>query len=98
MTQKTAIKHANVIEFPQRHLRAKTTAESLATGVVNRGELTSIKSLTNYVAHNRNLPEEVVREYLLAEFKATDVTDLKRADYERVVRFLVDLQIDLIIN
>jgi hypothetical protein len=107
MTQKTTLKPEarfetdNVIDFSRIRLTGAAAKKvvmnpNLETpGNVNRNELTSIKALTGYVAHNKGVPEDVVRNYLLAQFQVSEVTDLQRADYERVIRFLVDLQIDL---
>ena len=67
-------------------------------GSVNKNELTSIKALASYVAHNIKVPEEVINNHLLAEFNVCDVHALRRDDYERAIRLLVDLQVDLIIN
>lgn len=105
MTQKTAAKpnqrfdSENVIEFPQHRVVVSSPSLDLdMIGNVNKNELTSITALTSYVAHNRNVPEDVVKSYLLAQFNVPEVTELRRADYERVIRFLVDLQVDLIVN
>ena len=100
MTQKTSTKiqprriSENVIEFPNPQLAEKISGMRY----VNRNELTSISALTSYVAHNKNVPEAVVKAYLQAEFKIEDETKLRRDDYERVIKFLVDLQVDLILN
>jgi len=85
----------NVIEFPRARVKATTMS---AAGVVNQLELTSIKALTSYVAHNQNVPEDVVRAYLQAEFRVDDITQLRRDDYERAVAFLVDLRCALLLN
>lgn len=91
--------NGNIIEFPRIRLSAPAAAEHLTTmGNVNRNEITSIKALTGYVAHNNNLPEDVVRACLQDEFKITDIADLRRDDYERAIKFLVDLRIDLLLN
>lgn len=100
MTQKIPshpVSGATVLEFPRVQLE-ETKAESLSAGTVSRNELTSIKALTTYVAHNKKVSESIVCDYLLTEFKVGAVADLRRADYERVVRYLVDLQIDIIVN
>lgn len=81
----------NVIEFPQDRF-IKTVVETVS---VNKNELTSIKALTSYVAHNKSVPEHIVRATFLAEFKIPSETDLRREDYERAIRFLVDLQTEL---
>ncbi len=97
MTEKTAPKfyarpaNENIIEFPQ-------SGTMPLKGGINANELTSIKALTSYVAHNKCVPEDVVTAFVQAEFKVTSIADLRREDYERVIKFLVDLQVDLLIN
>lgn len=101
MTQKTSTQLnviENVIEFPQTKAAAKSGLPSVLAGQVSLNEMTSIKALTSYVAHNKNVPEDTVRHYLLAQFQVPEIGELRRHDYERVIRFLVDLQIDLIVN
>lgn len=105
MTQKTVTKSEqqstaeNVIEFPADRLAERNATPNLPMmGSVNKNELTSIKALASYVAHNKSLSEEAVKNYLLAEFKVDDVEQIRRTDYERVIRFLVDLQVDLLLN
>jgi hypothetical protein len=89
----------NVIEFQQRRFAPTNKAQSLVMmGSLNCNELTSIKALTSYVAHNNNVPEDVVRAFLQAEFQVTDITNLRRDDYEQAVKFLVDLRCDSTIN
>ncbi len=89
----------NIVEFPQSRFSASAKAAHIA-GIshVNCNELTSIKALTAYIAHNKNIAEEVVRTFLLAQFKVADMAKLRRDDFEPAIRFLVDLQVDLIVN
>ena len=102
MPQKPTIKNeisATIIEFPQTRLApaaSRNMAEALST--VNKNELTSITALTSFVANKKNVPEEVVRAVVQSEFHVEDVAKLRRADYERVIKFLVDLQLDLLMN
>lgn len=99
---KWAVKAANenILELAQtRRADGKTVAAALPMmGTVNRNELTSIKALTSYVAHNKRVSERVVCNCLLAQFQVPDVTQLQRHDYERVIKFLVDLQADLMLH
>jgi hypothetical protein len=87
----------NIIEFPR--LRFALPDASKKTEIddsLNQHELTSVKALTSYVAHNQNTREDVVRAYLQAEFNVEDLANLRRGDYERVIEFLVDLRCDLL--
>jgi hypothetical protein len=85
-----------IVEFPQD--RATAPKSLAANERVNRNEVISIKALTGYVAHNKNVPENVVSAYLQAEFKVADITDLRREEFERVIQFLVDLREEILIN
>jgi hypothetical protein len=88
----------NIIEFPQSP--STTAANALAKTMISisRNELTSIKALTGYVAHNQNVSEDVVRAIVQSEFKVDDIASLRRDDYERAIKFLVDLQVELLLN
>jgi hypothetical protein len=90
----------NIVEFPQSRPEAPKDAPKspAVTDQLNRNELVSIKALTSYVAYNKNVPENVVSAFMQAEFKVSDVADLRRQDYERVIKFLVDLRADLLVN
>jgi hypothetical protein len=100
MTEKKSKKSAvpkgkNIIEFPKRPARPLVTE---LTGSVNVNELTSIKALTSYVARNKNVPENVVSAYVEAQFNVSDLKELRREDFEGVIKFLVDLRSDLLIH
>lgn len=98
--KKTSIRFAdNVIEFsPKAGAAPSITLSAMTSGHVSRNELTSIKALTSYVAHTKSVSESLVQECLSSEFKVSDMAELRRADYQRVIKFLVDLQLDLMIN
>ena len=65
---------------------------------VNRQELTSIRALTAFVAHNQNVREETVRAFLKAEFGVQDIASIRQSDFERAIAFLVDLRCSLATN
>ncbi len=65
---------------------------------LNRLELRSVAALIAYVAHTQKTGEENVRHVLASAFNVTDVTALLAAQYDEVVRFLVDLRLNEIIN
>ena len=85
----------NVIAFPQREPATRVTE---LTGSVNKNELTSIKALTSYIARNKNVSEGIVTACVQSHFNVSDIKELRREDFERVVKFLVDLRADLLIH
>jgi aspartyl-tRNA synthetase len=77
----------NVLNFVERD-----------TGSINRRELTSIRAMTAYVAHNQNVREETVRAFIKTEFGVETIAGIASADFERVIAFLTDLRCDLLTN
>jgi hypothetical protein len=89
----------NIIEFPKKGLAASgVTAAPISVDALNQRELVSVKALTSYVAHNKRVSEDVVRASLHAEFNVEETAKLRRDDFERVIKFLVDLRAELLIN
>jgi hypothetical protein len=74
----------------------------LATKYHNRAlndlELTSIRSLIAYVAHEQGASGATVAAMVDARFGADGMNQLHRKDYNEVVRFLVDLNIKETLN
>ena len=64
---------------------------------LSRDEMTSITALVEYLSHTKGTHRENTYCHLAAEFKVTDVKELKRRDYDRAIKFLVDLN-DLPVN
>lgn len=87
----------NVVEFPQTRVVASANP-ILAAESINRNELISVQALTSYVAHKEKVAEELIRDVLQSEFHVKDLARIRRDDYERVIKFLVDLRTDLLIN
>jgi hypothetical protein len=83
---------SNVIPFPSAPVSAPEA------NAVNTRELCSIKTMTAYVAQNQNIGEETVRAFVEAEFDVGSIEQLRRADFEQVIEFLVDLRCDLLTN
>lgn len=83
------------VELPRSRFKARLID---TTGLMNKRELVSIKALTAYVAYNQKVCEETVRAVLAAQFDVPTIDQLRRDDYERVIRFLVDVQMDLLRN
>jgi len=89
----------NVIEFPRKTIAAEGMPVKIRVAdALNQRELVSVKALTSYVAHNKRVSEDVVRASLNSEFNVDDMAKLRRDDFERVIKFLVDLRAELLIN
>ena len=82
------------------------TALVLATNTIALGagdalnwrELLSVKAMTSYVAHNQNVPETQVKDFVAAAFAVTDIAGLRRDQFDRVIAFLVDLNSEMLTN
>lgn len=61
-------------------------------------ESKSVQALMAYVAHTQSADEATVRAIVEAQFNVESVTHLQRRDYDAVIRFLVDVQLDLLKN
>lgn len=77
--------------------RNHTFGEGVASKL-NRMEITSICALLAYTAHTQKVSEGLVKEMVVARFGVDDVVQLPRQSYDSVIRYLVDLQIDLLLN
>lgn len=55
-------------------------------------ELLSITALVHYVSHQKNNHIETTYSRLATEFAVTEAKEIKRRDYDRAIRFLVDLE------
>ncbi len=66
------------------------------TAPLNSLELASIKSLLAYTAYDKNISESVVRDVFSSRFGVQEVEKLPRKSFEDAIRFLVDIQIQLI--
>lgn len=58
---------------------------------LSREELTSITAIVEYLAFTKGNHVENTYCHLAAEFSVTDVKQIKRRDYDRAVKYLVDL-------
>ena len=65
---------------------------------LNDRELCSVKAMTAFVAHNQNVQEETVQAFVETEFAVSNINQLQRDDFDRVIAYLVDLQINLLTN
>lgn len=57
-------------------------------------ELRSIYTLFAWVANEQHAAEETVQSMTEARFGIDNVAQLKKADYDDVIKFLIDLRID----
>ena len=65
---------------------------------LNRLELSSIRALVAYAAYTQCAGEETVREILQDRFKVRDISDITANTYEEAIRFLVDVQISMVVH
>ena len=65
---------------------------------LNKLELMSINALIAYTAYQYSLSQDIVREMIHTRFRIKEVTHLPSASYDNAVRFLVDTQVDLLVN
>jgi hypothetical protein len=68
------------------------------SAALNRFELTSVRALLSFAAHHQKVDEAVIKEIVQTHFSVDDVTKLPSRSYDEVVRFLVDMQIDMLLN
>ena len=64
----------------------------------NTYELQAVESLFAWVAQQQDAAPETVRSVTEASFGADDVGAIPRKSYDEVVRFLLDLRLDDILN
>ena len=59
---------------------------------LSQGELTSITAIVEYLAFKKGSGSELTYSQLAAEFDVPNVKQIKRRDFDRAVKFLVDLE------
>jgi hypothetical protein len=67
-----------------------------ATDTINNLELMSIKSLLAYTAYNKSIGEDVIHEIFSTHFGIDKVEKLPRKSYDDAIRFLVDIQTEML--
>lgn len=65
---------------------------------LNDIELQSIYSMIAYVAYTQGVCENTVASILTAKFGGEDVRTLLSRHYQNMIEFLVDLEIDKVVN
>ena len=73
-------------------------AQSPGLELVNGYELQAIENLAAWVAEEQDAAPETVRSVTEASFGVHDVGVIPRKSYDEVVRFLLDLHLDDILN
>ncbi len=73
-------------------------SQAMCSLTLNDLELTSIRALVSYAAYHQNVSETLVKQVVSAEFGVEDIEKLKRNSFDGVIRFLVDLQIEMLLN
>ena len=65
---------------------------------LNKIELQAVAGLIAYVAYNQKVDETTVSEILTARYGVTDIQALPSRHYQNAVEFLVDLEMNKIVN
>jgi len=87
---------------PRAFMEVRPAATTRARGPglepFNTYELQVVESLFAWVAEQQDAAPETVRSVTEASFGAHDVGAIPRKSYDEVVRFLLDLRLDDILN
>jgi len=78
------------------HVIGRITCREMSP--LNANELKSVNALLAYVAYNQQVEQETVQAVVEARFGVDQVEKLPQKDYEEVIRFLVDLSMDEILQ
>jgi hypothetical protein len=65
---------------------------------LNEIELQSLYSMIAFVAYTQGASESTVASILIAKFGAEDVKALPSRHYQDMIEFLIDLEIDKVVN
>jgi len=65
---------------------------------VNQVELNAIKSMIAYVSYKQRVAEETVTSILLATFDVEEVEFLPTKRYQDIIEYLVDLEMNKVVN
>ncbi|MGE0109166.1 MAG: hypothetical protein AB7S81_05295 [Bdellovibrionales bacterium] len=94
----------------QEHDRELTPAEMrlLTSGLqalrehrskpLTNAEQKSVLALISYVAYTQNVSESCVEAIVVANYNANSVSTLPTCRYQEIVEYLVDLEVDKIVN
>jgi hypothetical protein len=65
---------------------------------LNENEMKSVYALLAYVAYNKHIEQKTVQAVVEARFNVDQVEKLPQKSYEEVIRFLVDLCVEELLN
>jgi hypothetical protein len=65
---------------------------------LDENELKSVCALVAYVAYNKRMDEDAVRDNVLQRFGVADIEHLRSQSYEEIIRFLVNLCVEEVLN
>jgi hypothetical protein len=71
---------------------------SVPRTTLNDLELTSVRALVSYAAYHQKTSENLVEQIVSAEFCVADIAELKRVSFDDAIKFLVDLQVEILLN
>jgi len=77
-------------------MSTETTENSGAAETINKLELVSIKALLAYTAYDKKVSEDIVEDAFSSRFGIVGVEHLPRDAYDDAIRFLVDIQFEMI--
>jgi hypothetical protein len=66
--------------------------------VLNKNELQSVSAVIAYVAYTQNANEETVRQITIAAFGVGDIAVMSQNNYDEIIRFLINLRVDEVLN
>jgi hypothetical protein len=81
-------------DFLTFDLDALEKASNRTMASLNENELKSVLALIAYTACEQRVSQDVVSSVVETRFGAESVSDIHSHDYEEVVRFLVDMNVD----
>lgn len=82
---------------PALHLSSSDIASN-CNAPLNQSELRSVTAVIAYIAYKQEVSEASVCAMLTTTFGVDDIKDLTANDYDNVIRFLVDLHLDEVMN
>jgi hypothetical protein len=68
------------------------------TMALSKNQVQSVHALLSYVAYNKHVKEDDVKPVIKSRFNVNHIEELPEASYEDVIRFLVDLCVEEILN
>ena len=80
--------------FEVQQLPEGMDTRPVEAGALNNLELQTIYGLLAWVEYEQEVRQDVAQMLLEAEFGVSHVSLLRQADYEAIVRYLIDLRID----